>query len=256
MLVAVLSILGGSYVAIAALAFVAQRRLLFPAPPTAERPSAASQVIELPETVLLFRAPPTPSGRVVVHFHGNGEQIAWTEWMADAWQRLGFGFVAVEYPGYGLAREKGAASESSIVTAAEAALAWLAGQGVTGERLIISGQSVGSGVAVELARRGVGQRLVLFIPYTSLPDVAAGMLPFLPVRLLMRDRFDSASKAAGVKQPTLIIHGTSDEVVPFELGEQLSRLLPHATLLRIEAGRHNDVADRPEVWTALEAFVR
>lgn len=255
MLVAVLSILGASYVAIAVLAFVAQRRLLFPAPPTAVTPSA-SQVIDLPETVLLFRAPPDPTARVVVHFHGNGEQIAWTQWMADAWQQHGLGFVAVEYPGYGLAKEKSAPSEASIVKAAEAAIGWLEGQGVTRERLIISGQSVGSGVAVELASRGIGQKLVLFTPYTSLPDVAASMLPFLPVKLLMRDRFDSASKAANVKQPTLIIHGTSDEVVPFVLGEQLSKLLPNATLVRIDGGHHNDVADRPEVWSALAAFVR
>lgn len=256
MLVAVLSILGASYVAIAVLAFVAQRKLLFPAPPTAVTPSAASQVIELPETVLLYRAPSEPGARVVVHFHGNGEQIAWTEWMADAWHQQGLGFVAVEYPGYGLAKEKGAPSEASIVTAAEAAIAWLEGQGTTRERLVISGQSVGSGVAVELASRGIGQKLVLFTPYTSLPDVAATMLPFLPVKLLMRDRFDSASKAANVKQPTLIIHGTSDEVVPFVLGERLSKLLPNAKLVRLEGGHHNDVADRPEVWSALQAFVR
>lgn len=255
MLVAVLSILGASYVAIAVLAFVAQRSLLFPAPPTAVSPSSASQVIDLPETVLLFRAP-APGARVVVHFHGNGEQIAWTEWMADAWQQQGLGFVAVEYPGYGLAKEKGAPSEASIVKAAEAAIGWLEGQGVTRERLIISGQSVGSGVAVELASRGIGQKLVLFTPYTSLPDVAARMLPFLPVKLLMRDRFDSASKAANVKQATLIIHGTSDEVVPFVLGEGLSKLLPNAALVRIEGGHHNDVADRAEVWSALQVFVR
>lgn len=256
MLVAVISILGAVYVAIAALAFFAQRSLLFPAPPTAVNPSAASQVIELPETVLLFRAPPTPTARVVVHFHGNGEQIAWTEWMAEAWQQQGVGFVAVEYPGYGLAKEKGAPSEASIVKAAEAAIGWLDAHGVSRERLIISGQSVGSGVAVELASRGIGQRLLLFTPYTSLPDVAASMLPFLPVRLLMRDRFDSASKAARVKQPTLIIHGTADEVVPFVLGEQLSKLLPAATLMRIDGGRHNDVADRPEVWSAVARFLQ
>ncbi|MDX2013074.1 MAG: alpha/beta hydrolase [Myxococcaceae bacterium] len=253
--VTVLAVLGAGYVGVAALAFFGQRALLFPAPRTAERPSPASDVVELPETVLLVRQA-GPDRPVVLHFHGNGEQLAWTEWMADAWGAQGVGFVAVEYPGYGLARDKGVASEESIVRAAEAASRYVREVlGVRNERLVVSGQSLGSGPAVELASRGVGAQLVLFTPYTSLPDVGARVLPFLPIRLLMRDRFDSRSKAAQVTQPTLIVHGTADEVVPFELGEALARSLPAARMVRIEGGRHNDIAGRPEVWTELATFV-
>lgn len=256
MLLTVFGVLAAGYLAILGLAFFAQRALLFPAPRQVVQPSAASQVIELPETVLLVRPPPAPGAPVVLHFHGNGEQLASTEWMADAWASQGVGFVAVEYPGYGLARGKGTPSEASIVAAAEAALRHVqAVMGVANERLIVSGQSVGSGAAVELARRGVGARVLLITPYTSLPDVAAGVMPFLPVRLLMRDRFDSASKAAEVKQPVLIIHGTEDEVVPYVLGERLSRLLPSARLVTIAGAHHNDVAGREDVWQALVPFV-
>ncbi|MBL8917454.1 MAG: alpha/beta fold hydrolase [Myxococcaceae bacterium] len=251
-----IAILAVGYLGLVALAFFAQRSLLFPAPPQTAQPSSASRVIELPETVLLVRSPPTPTAPVVLHFHGNGEQLAWTEWMGVAYQQHGVGFVAVEYPGYGLARGKGATSEASIVAAAEAALKYLQTvMGVPNERLIVSGQSLGSGAAVELARRGIGARVVLLTPYTSLPDVAAGALPFLPVRLLMRDRFDSASKAAEVRQPVLIIHGTDDEVVPWALGERLSRLLPSAKLVTIAGGQHNDVASREDVWQVLAPFV-
>lgn len=255
-LVTTIGILAVGYLGIVALAFFAQRSLLFPAPPQAARPSPDSQLVELPETVLLVRPPPTPLAPVVLHFHGNGEQLAWTEWMGEAWQQHGVGFVSVEYPGYGLAKGKGAASEASIIAAAEAALRHVQTVlGVTNERLIVSGQSLGSGAAVELARRGVGARVVLFTPYTSLPDVAAQVLPFLPVRLLMRDRFDSAAKAPEVTQPVLIVHGTDDEVVPYVLGERLSRLLPSARLVTISGGHHNDVASREDVWQALVPFV-
>jgi alpha-beta hydrolase superfamily lysophospholipase len=255
-LLTVLTLVGLSYLALVALAFFGQRALLFPAPRVGERPTAASELVELPETVLLVRRPPSPGAPVVLHFHGNGEQLAWTEWMADAWAERGVGFVSVEYPGYGLLAGQGAPSEASILRAADAAARYVReALGVPNERLVVSGQSLGSGPAVVLASRGVGRKLVLFTPYTSLPDVAARVLPFLPVRLLMRDRFDSASKASLVKQPVLVVHGTADEVVPFELGLSLSQALPAATLVRVEGGRHNDVAGRPEVWAALGAFV-
>lgn len=253
----VLGVLALGYLAVVALAFLAQRSLLYPVPKEVSRPSAASQLIELPETVLLVRPPPSPGAPVLVHFHGNGEQLAWTEWMADRLASNGIGAVMVEYPGYGLAREKGRPTEESIVRAAEAAIAWTrTNLNVSDDRLVLSGQSLGSGVAVHLAARGVGSRLVLWTPYTSLPDVAAGWLPFLPVRLLMLDRFDSLSKAGQIRQPTLILHGTRDEVVPFSLGERLSRALPQAKLLVLEGGRHNDLGDRPEAWAAVIPFVR
>ncbi|MDP3501877.1 MAG: alpha/beta hydrolase [Myxococcales bacterium] len=248
--------LGVGYVGILALVFFGQRVLLFPAPRTALPLSAASQLVELERTVLLVRPAVSPGSPVVLHFHGNGEQLASLEWMAEAWAEQGVGFVAVEYPGYGLAKSKGTPSEASILTAADEALNHVQlTMGISADRLIVSGQSLGSGVAVALAHRGIGRKLVLFTPYTSLPDVGARVMPFLPVRRLMRDRFDSGAKAVDVKQPVLIIHGTDDEVVPFDLGERLSKTFPNATLLRIDGGHHNDVAGREAVWAALVPFV-
>lgn len=255
MVIGFLGALGVGYLLILGLAFFGQRVLLFPAPRSALPLAAASQLVELKHTVLLVRPPPSNEAPVVLHFHGNGEQLASLEWMAEAWAAVGVGFVAAEYPGYGLAKAKGSPSEESLLTAATEATEYVqTTMGIGNERLIVSGQSLGSGVAVALAHRGVGRKLVLFTPYTSLPDVAARVMPFLPVRLLMRDRFDSNAKAAEVKQPVLIVHGTDDEVVPFELGERLSKVLPHATLLRIERGHHNDVAGRDDVWAALVPF--
>lgn len=251
-----LAVLASGYLALVGLVFVAQRRLLFPVPPDVLRPTAAVQLIELPETVLLIRPPPTPTSPVVLHFHGNGSQLAASEWRADRWATLGAGFVAVEYPGYGLARGKGEPSEASIEKVAEVALAYVRTTlGVSNDRLIVSGQSLGSGPAVSLASRGAGSKLVLFTPFTSLPDVGASRFPFLPVRWLMRDRFDSLSKTASVTQPVLIVHGTADEVVPFSHGETLAKQLTNAQLVRIEGGHHNDVSDRDDVWQALAGFV-
>jgi pimeloyl-ACP methyl ester carboxylesterase len=105
-----------------------------------------------------------------------------------------------------------------------------------------------------MARRGYGARLALITPYTSIVDLAATIAPFLPARLLVRDRFDNAAKAPNLDLPVLIVHGTNDEVVPASMGKELSRLFPHATI-RLETGaHHNDLLDLPSVTSELLRF--
>lgn len=249
-----LGTLCAGYLALTMLAFAFQRTLLFPVPAGAKKPQRCT-LVELPETVLMHCLPEADHAPVVVHFHGNGEQLADGEWLALRYAEAGVGFIEVEYPGYGLARAKGPLGEAAMVKAAEAAMAHVHGTlGVAKERIVLSGQSLGSGVAVQMAAKGHGARLVLVTPYTTLPDVGARHFPFLPVRLLMRDRFDSASLAPSLELPVVIVHGTADEVVPYDLGAALSKKFPRARLVTIDGARHNDVVDRPAVWDVLIPF--
>ncbi len=246
--------LAAAYLAICATLFFAQRAMLFPAPRTGRAPKNL-QVIELPGGgLMLYRAPPSLDSPVVIHFHGNGEQAADMEPLADV---VPGGLALVEYPGYGLLAGRGSPSEASLLDAGQRAMDYLNQElHIPRERCFLSGQSLGSGVAVELARRGLGAKLLLFTPYPSLPDVAARLYPWVPVRLLMRDKFDSAAKAAGISIPVLIVHGTADEVIPFELGQRLSQLFPHAELFPVPGGHHNGLWDHPEVLEKVRAFLR
>jgi pimeloyl-ACP methyl ester carboxylesterase len=128
--------------------------------------------------------------------------------------------------------------------------------GVAKERLVLEGQSLGSGVAVWLAQHGWGTRMVLLSPYTSLPDVGARAFPMFPVRLLMRDRFDSASRAPSIRMPVLVLHGPNDEVVPFELGKALASKFPNARFVEVPSARHNDIWDLRPTMTEALSFVR
>jgi hypothetical protein len=85
--------------------------------------------------------------------------------------------------------------------------------------------------------------------------VGARALPWLPVRLLMRDRFDSVALAPQIEVPVLILHGTADEVIPFALGQRLSQAFPKAFLVAIPGGHHNDLWDSLQVATAVLDFV-
>src|SRR5262249_18969561 len=117
--------------------------------------------------------------------------------------------------------------------------------------------SLGTGVASEMARRGRGRALVLLTPFTSIPDVAAFHAPFLPMRLVMTEQFDTISKAVEIRVPTLVIPGTMDETVPFFMGERVAPAIANARFVRIEGGRHTDLFQRdPHLLRAIAAFAR
>lgn len=230
LIVAAVTFLTG-YVAVCVLLFTQQRKIFFPIPPS-KKPAFR----RVPET-----------GPVVVYFHGNAMAAGEVDWLAELFPG---GFVAIEYPGYG--DQPGAPTEASIYESAEKQLNEL---GVAKDRVILLGQSIGTGPAVELAKRGWGSKLVLLTPFTSLPDAAQLAVPWLPARWLVRDRFDSASKAGGITMPVLVIHGDRDEVIPYELGQRLAPMFPNGKLVTVPGGHHNDLWDRAEVLEAIRGFL-
>jgi len=254
-MIQLLGALAAAYVGLCVILFLSQRALLFPAPRHQIHPAGMGQIVDVPGgTPMLWRAA-RDDGPVVVHFHGNGEQIADSSWLGEELCRRGVSFAAVEYPGYPGAA--GAPTEASILEAAEKGLQHLTtAMGVSKERVVLSGQSLGTGVAVALASRGWGTRVVLLSPYLSLADVAErGAFRIFPVRLLLRDRFDSASRAPGIDRPVLVLHGTRDEVIPFDAGSALAKRFPNARFVAVEGGHHNDLWEHPQTVTEYLAFV-
>lgn len=217
-----------------ALLYPAPRQDLTADPPNAEKLSLVAADGMKVNALLIASGPVT-----IVFFHGNGEVIGDDLWLAEQMSARGFSSVLVEYRGYG--RSAGSPSEAGLYADAEAVLAELARRGTGPENVVLWGQSLGTGVAAEMARRGHGAKLVLISPYTSIPDVGAKVIPWLPVRLLVEDRFATREKAPSLTLPSLIVHGTADQVVPFAMGEELSRVLPDCTFVPMSGGRHEDL---------------
>lgn len=169
-------------------------------------------------------------------------------------QALGYGVFVLDYRGYG--GSEGSPSEDGLYSDAEAARAWLLERGRA--RLVYHAESLGTGVAVELARRHPPEGLVLEAAFDSAAAVAKTVYPFLPVDLLMKDRFDSDAKIGELQCPLLMLHGTRDQVVPFELGERLFALAPQPKrFVRLEGAGHNDPrwVTGKVYWAAGEAFL-
>jgi len=129
-----------------------------------------------------------------------------------------------EYRGYG--GNPGAPTEAGFYADGRAALGFLEREAVTPNRLVLYGESLGSGVAVALAAEHQVAAVILEAPPTSVAEVAQCHFPFVPAARLVTDRFDSLSRISRVKVPILVLHGESDRVVPIRFGHALFKAAP------------------------------
>lgn len=194
----------------------------------------------------------------IVTFHGNGHQVgAMLPWLSLLDER-GFGALLVEYPGYGLSH-LGTPDEEAIYQDAEFAIKHLiATQGVANSDIVLLGESLGTGVATELATRGYGARVVLLSPFTSVAALAELHAPWLPFPSLLSNKYDNLSKATSLLQSTLIIHGTEDSLVPAAMAKQLATKLRDAHLVLWQGVAHGGMIAHhgAEVLDALESQSR
>lgn len=229
-----------------ALIYVWQDRLLyFPARATVEqlaglglRPWPSAQGFRG-----LVAEPQGIARGTVIVFHGNAGHAGHRAFYAQALAPLGFRVILAEYPGYG--PRSGKPVEASLVADAGETVALAHGQ--YGGPLLLMGESLGAAVA---AAAGVHHRerlagLVLITPWDRLANVASHHYPWLPVRWLLRDRYDTAARLAHFDRPVMVIVAEQDSIVPARMGKAL-----HATLggpkrlMTIDGAGHNDWLDR------------
>jgi uncharacterized protein len=168
---------------------------------------------------------PSHSGRpIILYFHGNGGHVGYRVERLLRFAREGYGVLMPEYRGYG--GNPGTPSESGFYADARAALAFLEREGVAPNRLVLYGESLGSGVAVELATQHDVAGLILEAPPTSVAEVAQHHFPYVPATRMVIDRFDSRSRIGRVRAPILVLHGERDRVVPIRYGRALFDAAP------------------------------
>ncbi len=235
------------YGAFVALLYVGQRALqYFPerirtAPAVAGLPEAEEVVLDAAdgERVIAWHVPPRGDKPVVLYFHGNGGSL---RGRVDRFRDLtadGSGLVALSYRGYG--GSSGAPTEVGLVNDALAAYAFTRAR-YPAERIVLWGESLGTGVAVALAAAHPVAAIILDAPFTSAAAVGAAHYPFLPVRWLIKDPFYSDRRILDVRAPVLVLHGARDDVIPIALGEQLFALIPGPKqFVRFADAGHNDL---------------
>jgi fermentation-respiration switch protein FrsA (DUF1100 family) len=184
---------------------------------------------------------PNPK-RAILYCHGNGEYIAFNaELAAQLRDSLEASVFLFDYRGYG--HSEGRPDEAGCIADGRAAQQWLARRmGIKPNELVLMGRSLGGGVAVALAAEEGAQALVLEAVFPVMCDVAALHYRWLPVRWVMKNRYDCVSRIQKYHGPLLQSHGTSDAVVPIEMGRRLFDAAPSKNKRWIEFPGlgHND----------------
>jgi len=187
-----------------------------------------------------YVAHPQPRGIALI-LHGNAGTIA----HRIEWLRMfhGFGYASfiIDYRGYG--RSAGSPSEEGTYADADAAWNYLTqARGWTAADIVVVGESLGGPVAARLAARGKPRALILQSTFTSLPDVAAQVYPFLPVRWISRFRYDTRASLSDVSAPVLVAHSRGDELIAFDHGRALYEAVRGPKQFVELHGGHNDAA--------------
>lgn len=164
--------------------------------------------------------PPQEGLPLMVYFHGNAGNLSYRIEKMKAFTQNGMGLLALEYRGYG--GNPGQPSERGLYEDAVATLQYaLYTLKLPASRIILYGESLGTGVAVQMATSVKVGVVVLEAPYTSAVDRAQELYPWIPVSVLMLDRFESIKKIQNIQAPLLIFHNTQDPVIPVTHGHAL-----------------------------------
>lgn len=193
----------------------------------------------------------------IVLFHGNAGNISHRMNKAAIYHLFGAGVLLVEYRGYG--GNNGTPTEDGLYADGRAAMDFLTKQkNIPPEKIALYGESLGSGVAVQMATEYDAAALILETPFSSAAAVASAIYPFIPASLLLKDRYDNIAKIQQIRHmPVLIIHGTADGVVPFSEGKKLFEAATEPKkFVTIEGGNHNNLYDFPATATSISALLQ
>ena len=194
---------------------------------------------------------PAAEGRAVLLAPGNGGNRLHRAGLARTLSESGFAVLLLEYRGYG--GNPGSPSEDGLARDADAAVAALADLGYPPGRTIYLGESLGTAVVAALAVRHPPAGLLLRSPFPELADVGRHHYPWLPVRLLLRDRFDTVTPVSRTDVPVTVVRGDRDRVIPSEMSAEVARAAPALVEELVLSGAdHNDpVMSGPELADAV-----
>ena len=157
--------------------------------------------------------------KTILLFHGNAGNLFNRVYKLNELNKLDLNILLISWRGF--SGNKGKPTEKNLYHDAGEAVKWLNSLGINNKNIILYGESLGTGVATELGKKNIFGGIILESPFTSMADTAKIYYPYLPVNLLLRDRYDSMSKITDIKTPILIMHGKMDSIVPQKMGLEL-----------------------------------
>lgn len=242
---------GGAWIAMIGIMYMGQRSMMYfpdnsePHPRDHGLPQMESIRIAVEDTVEIlawWHAPADNAHPVLVYFHGNAGHIGERGYKIREMVEAGYGVLLTTYR-YN-ANTGGEGSEAALLADARDIVEFVKSRGIAEQRIVLYGESLGSGVAVALAAEHNVAGLILESPYSSIAEVAHSRYWFALAKWLIRDRYDSLARIGKVRAPILLFHGDADTTIPMRFGERLYAAAPEPKEARFyPGGRHTDLYD-------------
>jgi pimeloyl-ACP methyl ester carboxylesterase len=230
------------YLVLCAALFFFQRSLIYFPQPNAVTSADSQLTLSMPDAQVSVLTRERVGSRALIYFGGNAEDVSRNlPEFAEAFPE--YAVYLLNYRGFG--GSGGSPSEAAI---AEDALALFDQVYASHPQIAVVGRSLGSGVAVRLANQRPVQQLILVTPYNSLEEIATRQYPWVPVKWLLKDRFESGKYAAHIRVPTLLLAASDDEVIPRASTQRLLENFPQgvAVLRVVPDSGHNSISDRAQ----------
>jgi hypothetical protein len=157
--------------------------------------------------------------KTLLFFHGNAGNLENRIYKLNHLGDLNINYLILAYRGFN--GNSGNPTEKNIYLDAKSALTWLNSKGIADKNIILYGESLGAAVAIEIAKDKNFSGIILESPFTSMIEMGKVYYPYLPVRLLLKDKFDNQSKIKSINSPILVMHGRKDKIVPFYMGKKI-----------------------------------
>jgi fermentation-respiration switch protein FrsA (DUF1100 family) len=157
--------------------------------------------------------------KTILIFHGNAGNLFNRVYKLNELNKLDVNILLISWRGF--SGNKGKPTEKNLYHDAEEAVKWLNNRGAISKNIILYGESLGTGVATELGTSNAFGGIILESPFTSIANAAKIYYPYLPVNIILKDRYDSIGKIKNITTPILIMHGRKDNIVPQKMGLEL-----------------------------------
>ena len=192
--------------------------------------------------------------KTIIYFHGNAGTLDNRIHKLNHFKDMDVNFLIIAWRGF--SGNQGSPSEKGLYMDGQSAVNWALKKGVIEEDIILYGESLGTGIATELAQHKNFAGVILETPFTSMINAAKNFYPYIPVNLLLKDRFENFKKIKNINSPVLIMHGEQDTIVPFTMGKTIYQLANEPKYSYFT--KHDDhmmVYDEPMIKT-LKNFIK
>ncbi len=160
--------------------------------------------------------------KTILFLHGNAGSLENRIHKINHFEDMNINFLLLSWRGF--SGNKGKPTEKGLYQDARSAVKWLVKQGVIEENIIIYGESLGTGITTEIAQNKNFAGIILETPFTSMVAAGKSKYPIFPIKLLLKDKYESDKKIKNIKSPVLIMHGEEDQIVPFWMGKKMFQM--------------------------------